>query len=115
MSNQLDPTQPPWTFIWSFTLSSVAGLAALLRTGHEITWRAALSAMLNSGMLGLVIGLTWYKYYKGDEASVYFLLGVSTLSGLGGVSLVDFVLQLFKRHLSDMAKAQGNKNESENG
>lgn len=106
MSNQLDPTQPPVLFAWTFGLSSLAGLAALLRSGHELTWRAVVSSMLNSGMLGLVIGLTWYKYYGADDASVYFVLGVSTLAGLGGVSLVDFFVQLLKKYTSSWVGKQ---------
>ena len=76
----------------AFGISSFAGLASLLRSDKEITVRMVVSAMLNSGILGLVIALLWYNYYEG-KGNIYFLLGVSGLAGIGGMSMLDFVVE----------------------
>jgi hypothetical protein len=75
-------------------LSSFAGLARLLRSGEPMTFRAVASAMLNSGIFGLVIALFWYNYF--EKTNVYFLVAISGLAGLGGATLIDFAMQLFR-------------------
>lgn len=75
-------------FITAFAISSFAGLAALLRSGRSISTVAVVSAMLNSGMMGLVICLLWYNYFK-DNA--YFLVGMCILAGFGGMSVIEFL------------------------
>ena len=79
-------------FVSCFSISSFAGLAALLRSGKPLTWRNITAAFLYSGIFGLVIGLLWYQYFGGQD-NVYFLIGVSGLAGLGGMSLLDFAVQ----------------------
>lgn len=79
-----------------FTISSLGGMAALLRSGKVITWRTGASAFLYSGIMGLVIGLVWYQYFSGQD-NVYFLIGVSGLAGLGGTTLLDFVMQVMAK------------------
>lgn len=79
-------------FLSCFGISSFAGLAALLRSGKPLTWRSSIAAFLYSGMFGLVVGLLWYQYFGGKD-NVYFLIGVSGLAGLGGMSLLDFAVQ----------------------
>lgn len=82
-------------FLATFSLSSFAGLAALLRSGQKLSYRAVISAMLNSGLMGLVIFMTWYNLY-GPE-NMWFLMGVSILAGLGGNTAIDFILTLAKK------------------
>ncbi len=91
----MERLDPIWVFISTFAITSFAGLAALLRSGKELTVRAIVSAMLNSGLLGLAIGMIWYKYYFSDN--VWFLIGVSLLAGLGGMTVVDFLLQILRK------------------
>lgn len=79
-----------------FTISSLGGLAALLRSGRSLTGRVVLSAVLYSGIVGLVIGLVWYQYFSGQD-NIYFLIGVSGLAGLGGTTLLDFVVQVLSK------------------
>lgn len=93
MPDRLSPIQ---VFLSAFTISSVAGLAAYLRSGRPLSWRQTISAMLNSGLLGLAIAFLWYTYFNGKD-NVWFLLGVSLLAGLGGISLLDFALQIAKK------------------
>jgi hypothetical protein len=47
-------------------------------------------------MLGVVISLLWYNYFEG-KGNVYFLLGVSGLAGIGGVTVLDFIIEALKR------------------
>jgi hypothetical protein len=78
----------------AFFVSALAGVAALLRSGAELTWLKVVSAVLNSGLIGLGVALLWYTQY---QENLYFLLGVCVLIGLGGTPMVEFVLAMFKR------------------
>lgn len=89
-------------------LSSFAGLAELLRSGRPLTTRAVISAMLNSGLIGLAIGLTWYHKYLG-EGNIYFLIGVCVLAGLGGATFVDFASTMFKRWAASQVPGKDDK------
>jgi len=93
MSNHgLDPLK---VFAAAFAISSVGGLAALLRSKHSLSLRSICSAMLYSGITGLVIALLWYSYFDGNQ-NLYFLLGVSGLAGIGGTTVLDFCVQVLK-------------------
>jgi ABC-type Fe3+-siderophore transport system permease subunit len=70
-------------------------VAAKLRKGDVVTLRECAVAGLYSACVGLVIGLIWYNYW--GPANPYFLIGVSGLAGLGGVSLADVIVQLMAR------------------
>lgn len=84
--------EPVKLFGGIFVASSFAGLAALLRSRQKVSARAVVSAMLNSGFIGTIIGLIWYSQYK--DTNLFFLVGVSILAGLGGSTTIDFVLQV---------------------
>lgn len=91
MSDRLSSLQ----FLTSaFALSSVGGLAALLRSQRPLTIRSILSATLYSGFVGLMIALTSYSYF--GVTNPYFLLGVCCLAGIGGTTVLDFILQALK-------------------
>lgn len=77
-------------FTAAFALSSLGGLAALLRSKQSLSFRNVLAAVLYSGITGLIIALMWYKYFEG-EGNVYFLLAVSGLAGIGGATVIDLV------------------------
>lgn len=83
-----------WVFVASFGVAACAGLAALLRTNAEITWKSAVSAVLNSGILGLGISLLWYTKYQDN---IYFLVGICVIAGLGGATTIDFILDAVKK------------------
>ena len=90
----MDSRPDAWQVLLAcFTISSLGGLAQLLRSGRAVTRRMLLAAMLYSGLMGLVIGLIWYNYFNGQD-NLYFLVGVSGLAGLGGTTLLDFLLQV---------------------
>ncbi len=82
--------------ILAFFGASLAGLAAHLRSGKELGWRAVTAAVLNSGLVGLIIFLIGFRVFHDDLA---YLIGMSLLSGIGGATLLDFALQLVKRGL----------------
>jgi hypothetical protein len=85
-----DKVGPLYVFISAFGVSSFAGLAALLRAGKRVNTGAVFTAMLNSGMIGLGIATLWYTKFQDN---IYFLIGICILAGLGGATLVEFVVQ----------------------
>jgi hypothetical protein len=107
-----DPDQydPMRLFGTTSALASFAGLAELLRSGRPITTRSVVSAMLNSGLIGLSIGLVWYHKYLG-EGNVYFLIGVCVLAGLGGATFVDFASQLLRKWAASQVPGASNKDD----
>lgn len=80
----------------AFGISSVGGLAALLRSKRPLTWRTIAAAFLYSGMMGTTIALLWYNYFDG-KGNTTFLLGISALAGIGGTTVADFIIQFMKR------------------
>jgi hypothetical protein len=90
------PFNPLHVFIAAFVIAGLGGLAALLRSARELSWRNALSALLSSGLMGLTIALLWYNYFEGKQ-NIYFLLGLCGLAGLGGVTVIDFILKIAKK------------------
>lgn len=78
----------------TFCTSSFAGLAALLRSGRRLTLVAIVSSMLNSGLLGMILFLVGYQKYQGNP---YLLVGISILAGLGGMTIIDFAIQVIEK------------------
>ena len=76
---------------------SLAGLAALLRSGVEPTKRQIISAMLNSGLFGLICGL-WLVSDMGVE-SWPKIAAISIAAGLGGNSLLVYCIEEIKHRL----------------
>lgn len=91
MQDKISPIQ---LFLAAMTLSSVGGLAALLRSNNTLSARAIASAVLSSGVMGLVIALTSYTYF--GVTNPFFLLGVCGLAGIGGTTVVDFLVLVMK-------------------
>jgi hypothetical protein len=89
-----DKFNPLHIFFSAFTISSLAGLAALLRSQNQLSMRAICSAILYSGMTGLIVALTLYNYFGAEY--IFLLLGVSGLAGIGGATVIDFIVQLIK-------------------
>lgn len=84
------------TFVAGFGLAAIGGLAALLRSRQSLSCRKAAASMLYTGMLGLVIALLGYGRFA-DAQDISALLALCGLSGLGGQSAVDLVLQIFAK------------------
>jgi hypothetical protein len=82
-------------FISIFFLSSVGGIAAALRSSKNVAVKDYISAALNSGIFGLIIGLLGWRLW-GDQ-HLFFLIGFSALAGFGGTTLIDFAFQTWKR------------------
>lgn len=74
--------------------ASLLGLSMLLRSGHELTRRAVMGALLHSAVWGVVVFLVSYSTLKQD---LPMLLGLSIMSGLGSASLLDLVLMGVKQ------------------
>lgn len=92
MSDKFEPNN---VLAAAFGISSLGGLAALLRSKQQLTWRNVFAAFLWSGLSGLLIGLTWYNYFN-DQGNIYFLLAVSGLAGIGNMTVTDLVFQMLK-------------------
>lgn len=106
--NQLDPL---WLFILAFSVAAMAGVARLLRTSQLITFRLFLSAILNSGALGLCMALLLFTWFKDNT---WFLLGLCLLAGLGGMTALGFILSILRQggitldiHVKDKDKGKG--------
>jgi hypothetical protein len=80
-------------FIAAFGLSACASLAALLRSGKPLHRLSVTISVLNSGFLGLGFSLLWYTSF---QENIYALLGVCVLSGLGGMTTVEFAMKVFR-------------------
>lgn len=80
-------------FVYVFFLSGLAGLAALLRSKSQLNAVAVATSILNCGLIGLAISLLWYLHYKDN---LYGLIGICIVAGLGGLPVVEFVIDLFK-------------------
>lgn len=79
-----------------FTISSLGGLAALLRSDKPLTKRALAAAILYSGVVGLIAGLLLYTQFA-PGGNLFILIGSAGLTGVGGVTLVDFLLQVLAK------------------
>jgi F0F1-type ATP synthase assembly protein I len=88
-------TDPVRLVSYTFAASSLAGLAALLRSGQEITPRQLAAATLSAGLLGAGIMLVWWDWMDGRYP--WFMMGVSLLAGLGGVNMLEFFIQLVQQ------------------
>ena len=86
-------------FAFIFAGGSLGGLAALLRAGAALTCRTVVGAMLNSGLLALVIAFVLWKKYEGD-GNLLFLAGVSIFAGLGGTTSYDFIKVYISKKLN---------------
>jgi hypothetical protein len=86
-----------WLCLLLGGLGSLAGVAALLRSGNRLERRTFWAALLNSGMFALAMGALIFHQFGADQ----WLLAtaVSVLSGLGGHALIDFTLGAIKLSL----------------
>lgn len=80
-------------FASAFGVSAFAGLATLLRFSRKLSKLAVISAMLNSGFMGLAISLIWYQNYK-EDANVHGLIGICVLAGMGGSTITDVLISV---------------------
>lgn len=77
-----------------FPLTSLAGLANLMKSGKPLEWRAVFSVALNSGLLGVCIATG--MIHKFGTESLMMIICISVMSGLGGNAMIDFALETFK-------------------
>lgn len=99
----MNEQNPMAVFLSAFGVSSFAGLAALIRNGKRPTRMDIFSAMLNSGLIGLALAMLWFHKFQDN---IYFLIGITILAGLGGATMVDFVLTLFRAYLGAAANVK---------
>ena len=73
-------------------IGSLAGCAALLRSGQALSKRAFWTAILNSGLMATAIASGMFWHFGTDEA--WLVISVSIFAGLGGTAAIDFMLAL---------------------
>jgi hypothetical protein len=93
MQDKLDPLH---VLSSAFAISSIGGLAALLRSKQPLSLRTTVAAILYSGIVGLLIALLWFNYFKSSDENLYFLLGISGLAGIGGTTVIDLAVQILR-------------------
>lgn len=100
---QKAPIDPLWLLLMLGPIGSIAGCAALLRSGGELTRRAFWTAILNSGLMSIAIGSA--MVWKFGMTEVWLTVSVSIFAGLGGTAAVDFALaalmQIAKKKVDD--------------
>jgi len=88
-------TSDPWIIgMVAFFGASFAGLSTQLRNGKCLTWRSVTAAMLNSGILGVIIFLMGYRLFAGN---IPYLVGLCLLAGIGSATTLDLFLALWKK------------------
>lgn len=96
MQDKLTPLE---LILSCFAVSSLGGLAQYLRRKPDtakIPLSMLIGTLLHSGMIGVAICFCWLNYFDGKE-SPWFALLVSSLAGLGGATLLEFVAQALSR------------------
>lgn len=77
-----------------FAVASLSGIAVLLRSEKPLSVRIVFASFLYNGLAGLTIGLLWYNYFEGKNP--FFVIGVSSLAGMGLINLADVALFALK-------------------
>ncbi len=90
-----DKLRPLEVLLSCLAIASLGGFFSLLRSQQPLTARGLVAATLYSGLIGLVIGLLWFNYFA--PANLFFLIGTSGLAGLGGVTLLDVVVNVIAK------------------
>lgn len=99
----------PWLIgLISFFGASFAGLANQLRSGKVLSTRAVAAAMLNSGFIGAIIALMGYQVFTDN---LPYLIGLSLLAGIGGATMLDFILTFFKKKVGLVIKIERSKDD----
>jgi hypothetical protein len=85
---------PIWIFVAAAFLSTLGGLAYLLRTTEgAITSRKVFTYGLNTGLAGLALCMVWYSKFQ-DQ--IYVLIGLCMFVGLMGPAGVEWLLSIVK-------------------
>lgn len=101
---------PCYLFLLAFSISALAGLGNLLRNDRPLGARIVFSTILNSGALGLVVGMLLYTWFKDNT---WFLLGLCLLAGLSGTSILNFLVMIIRRGGADIEIIIAPKREQE--
>jgi len=104
-------TEPGLLFVLLFAVAGLAGVASRLRSPAEVTFRSLLNAGLNAGLLGMGIGMVGYETFRAAER-LWMLFGLVTLSGLAGVTVLDFVSKLIQKGTNIRITVEDGKNGS---
>jgi uncharacterized membrane protein len=88
----------PWLFFGGvYLIASIGGIAALLRSKEPLSARYVFSALLNSGIAGLIVGMVMWHVYEGKQP--YLIFAISAAAGLGGATTLDVLFHLVMKKL----------------
>lgn len=81
------------TLIACFAIAAVGGTAQLVRSGKTLTVRLLVATFLYTGIAGLVAAM----YVFGDSKDSMMAVVAAGLCGLGGTSVLDFLVGAISR------------------
>lgn len=100
-------SDPMALFVTVFVLSSLAGLAELLRSTKPLTVRSVSATLLYEGLMGLAFTLSWWNWFQ-SSGNVWVLVGCSILAGLSSLNAVDVLRLLVQKLRIVLAINNGN-------
>lgn len=103
--------EPMYVFISAFSLASLGGVAAAIRSKQKLTARYMFGSFFYSGLVGLLVALAWYEYYDGKD-NIAFLLAISGLAGIGGATALDLIRLFFAGKLHITLNAQSEEDDT---
>ena len=102
----IDPQDPEihplWLLVILGPLGSLAGCAALLRSGNDLDRRTFCSAIINSGLMAVIICAFIFWHY--GTSNIWLPIALSLLSGLGGIDLINFTLALAMKFMKTIVE-----------
>jgi len=75
----------------------MAGIASLLRSGKRLSWRAIATSLVYNGTVGLAIAFCWFRWFDGNKADTFFMMGLATLTVLSGTASLELILNLLRK------------------
>lgn len=80
-------------------LSMLGGLAASLRK-EPASVKSSITVMLNTAILGAGISMIGYSFVATSPVKIWMVIGTATLASLGGLSVLDAVVQSVKARIT---------------
>jgi hypothetical protein len=93
------PMSPVKLFCVCAVISTIAGIASLLRTREEekqITARLLISHSMNMGACGSSLSMILYAVLHPRDNLEWLIIGAAGLFSLGGMGSIDWVVALFR-------------------
>lgn len=89
---------------WTVAISSLAGLATVLRGAERPPFRMVVSAVLSSAVAGTIVAFALWRHLEGNLG---LLIAVSGLAGAGGASSIDIMLATLRKRARSTLGPEG--------